>query len=85
MERIPSGINIMDVRYFLPMVNGNIDGYYEVDKLTFITFDGHPALRLRLNRYIPIGKEWVQIYRVKMQPGELISFDYTMKMYNGEV
>ena len=28
------------------------------------------------------GDKWVHIYRTKMQPGELISLDYTMKMYN---
>lgn len=85
MERIPSNVNIMDVRYFLPMVNGNIDGYYEVEKLTFTTYDGDPAIRLRLGRYIPLGEEWVRVYRIKMQPGELISYDYTLKMYKGEI
>lgn len=84
MEKIPS-INIMDIRYFLPMVAGAIDGYYEVVRIGFTTVDGNPALRLRLGRYIPIGEEKVDIYRSKMQPGELISYEYTMKMYNGKV
>ncbi len=81
MERIPTNINIMDVRYFLPMVNGSIDGYYEVEKLSFTTYDGKLAIRLRLGRYIPLGDNWVHVYRTKMQPGELISYDYTIKMY----
>ena len=38
-----------------------------------------------MGRYIPIGEEKVKIYREKMQPGELISYDYTMKLYKGEV
>lgn len=84
MERIPN-VNLMNVKYFLPMVAGSIDGYYEVKKMNFTTFDGNPALRLHLGRYIPIGTTMVQIYRSKMQPGELISYDYTMKMYNGEI
>ena len=84
MEKIPS-INIMNIRYLLPMVGGAIDGYYEVERIGFTTFDNQPALRLKLGRYIPIGDSMVEIYRSKMQPGELISFDYTMKMYNREI
>ena len=84
MEKIPN-INMMNIRYFLPMVAGAIDGYYEVERIGFTTVDKQPALRLRLGRYIPIGDSMVDIYRSKMQPGELISYDYTMKMYNGEI
>lgn len=84
MEYIPS-INLMDIRYFLPMVAGGIDGYYEVVRIGFTTVEGNPALRLRLGRYIPIGESVVDIYRSKMQPGELISYEYTMKMYNEDV
>jgi hypothetical protein len=84
MERIPN-INLMGIQYFLPMVAGSIDGYYEVERIGFITSNNLPALRLRLGRYIPIGENMVDIYKTKMQPGELISYDYTMKMYNGEI
>ena len=84
MEKIPS-INLMGIKYLLPMVAGAIDGYYEVSRMGFTTFEGKPALRLRLGRYIPIGEDRVDIYRTKMQPGELISFDYVMKMYNKEI
>jgi hypothetical protein len=84
MERIPN-INMMNIQYFLPMVAGAIDGYYIVERIGFTTYEGKPALRLRLGRYISIGEKKVEIYRTKMQPGELISFDYTMKMYNGEI
>lgn len=84
MEKIPN-INMMSIRYFLPMVAGSVDGYYEVERIGFTTVDNQPALRLRLGRYIPIGESMVEIYRSKMQPGELISYDYTLKMYYGEV
>ncbi len=84
MEKIPN-INMMNIRYFLPMVAGSIDGYYEVERISFTTIENQPALRLRLGRYIPIGDFWVEIYRSKMQPGELISYDYTLKMYNGDI
>lgn len=84
MEKIPK-INLMDIRYFLPMVGGSIDGYYEVERIGFTTVDNNPALRLRLGRYINIGDNMVDIYKKKMQPGELISYEYTLKMYNNEI
>lgn len=80
-----SNINMMNIRYFLPMVAGSIDGYYEVERIGFTMVDNQRALRLRLGRYIPIGENMVSIYRSRMQPGELISYGYTMKLYNGEV
>ncbi len=84
MERIPT-LNLMNIRYFLPMVAGAIDGYYEVERIGFTAVDNQPALRLRLGRYIPLGESMVEIYRSKMQPGELLSYDYTVKLYKGEV
>ena len=67
------------------MVGGSIDGYYEVERIGVITYEEKPALRLRLGRYISLGENMVDIYRSKMQPGELISYDYTLKMYNNEI
>ena len=29
-----------------------------------------------------IGNKWVHIFRTKMQPGEVISLDFTMTLYN---
>jgi len=84
MEKIPN-IDLLSIRYFLPMVAGSIDGYYEVDRIGFTTFGGNPALRLRLGRFIPLGNDFVQIYRTKMQPGELISYEQTLKMYKGDI
>lgn len=81
MERIPT-INLMGIKYMLPMVGGMIDGYYEIERMAFVDNKGVPGLRLRLGEYHHIGDKWVHIYRTKMQPGELISLDYTMKMYN---
>lgn len=81
MERIPT-INLMGIKYLLPMVGGMIDGYYEIERMAFVDNKGVPRLRLRLGEYHHIGDKWVHICRTKMQPGELISLDYTMKMYN---
>lgn len=80
MEKMPS-INLMNIKYLLPMVGGDIDGYYDIDSFRFTLYDGNPALRLRLGTYHSIGNKWVQIYRTKMQPGELISLDNVMNMY----
>lgn len=81
MEKIPS-INLMGIKYLLPMVGGMIDGYYDVLRIGITEKDGKPALRIRIGEYHSIGEKWAQIYGIKMQPGELISLNYTLNMYN---
>ena len=81
IEVPPKYINFMDVQYFLPMVDGKIDGYYKVDKVYFGADGGNLRLKLNLSTYIPLGNEWVHIYKTKMQPGELISYETMMKLY----
>ena len=81
MERIPTAINMMDVEYFLPMVGGCIDGYYKVEKVYLGTKNGRPCLKLNLSTFIPLGEDSIPIYRIKMQPGELISHDLMVKLY----
>lgn len=86
MESIPT-INLMGVKYFLPMVVGKIDGFYEIEKLSFGTYkigeELKPCLKLKLGKYINLGEQWVNIYNV-MRPGEMISIEHTMNMYKGE-
>ena len=81
MEVPPKYINFMDVQYFLPMVDGKIDGYYKVEKVYFGADGGNMRLKLNLSSYIQLGADWVHIYRTKMQPGELISYDLMLKLY----
>lgn len=81
MERIPQSINFMDIEYFLPMVSGDIDGYYKVEKVYFGTKGHKLCLKLNLSTYIPLGEERKFIYRTDMQPGEMISFDSMKKLY----
>lgn len=81
IEVPPKYINFMDVQYFLPMVDGKIDGYYKVDKVYFGADGGSLRLKLNLSTYIPLGDEWVHIYKTKMQPGELMSYETMMKLY----
>lgn len=85
MESIPKYINFMDIEYFLPMVDGSIDGYYKVEKVYFGKKDGELCLKLNLSAYISLGEVKVQIYRTKMQPGELISHDFMMKLYEQRI
>lgn len=80
MERVPN-INLLCITYLLPMVGGCIDGYYDVNRMSIDVKDGVPVLRLRLGDYHALGSSRVQIYRTKMQPGELISLEQTMKLY----
>lgn len=81
MERIPTAINMMDIRYFLPMVGGDINGYYKVEKVYLGTKDCKLCLKLNLTSFVSLGEKWVPIYRIKMQPGELISNDMMVKLY----
>lgn len=81
MEKIPS-VNLMGIKYLLPMIGGMIDGYYDVLRIGITEKDGKPALRIRIGEYHRLGEKWVQIYGIKMQPGELISLNYTLNMYN---
>ena len=81
IEAIPRSINFMDIEFFLPMVGGYVDGYYKVEKVYLGTKNGEWCLKLNLSTYISLGEKRVQIYRIKMQPGELISYDLMMKLY----
>lgn len=80
MEKIPS-INLMEIEYFLPMVGGVIDGYYKVEKVYIGSLKGNPCLKMNLSTYIPLGNKKVQIYRSRMQPGELISERCMERLY----
>lgn len=81
MEKIPTSINVMDIRYFLPMVGGEIDGYYKVEKVYLGTKNRNLCLKLNLSSFISLGINRTPIYRSKMQPGELISNDLMVELY----
>lgn len=85
MKHIPTHVDLLGIKYLLPMVKGCIDGYYDIKRFTFASKNKQPVLRFYLGDYHSLGDKRVNIYRNKMQPGEAISFEYIMKMYNGEV
>ena len=81
MKYIPS-INLMAVKYFLPMVDGFVDGYYKVNSMSFKTVkeanpDGtekeNMYLHLSFGDFIKLGEERVFFYRVKLTAGQLHS------------
>lgn len=65
MEHIPN-VNLLGVKYLLPMVGGSIDGYYDLKRMAIASNKGGTNLRLSLGTYHPLGTKWVQIYRTKM-------------------
>lgn len=84
MRKIPS-INLMEVKYLLPMVGGDIDGAYKIESFKFSTYQGAPCLRFKLGEYINFGQAWTKIYRFKMQPGEVISMQMSLDLYEQRV
>ena len=85
MEKIPTSINVLDIRYFLPMVGGEIDGYYKVEKVYLGTKNGNLCLKLNLSSFISLGSSRTPIYRIKMQPRELISNDLMVELYEQRI
>ena len=81
METIPTTINIMDIGYFLPIVDECIDGYYKVDKVSLDMKDNKLCLKLNLSFYVSLNDKLFQINNGKMQSGELVSYDLMMKLY----
>lgn len=85
MEKIPA-INLIEVKYFLPMVGGKIDGVYKIERLQFGNYQDkegntRPCLKFKLGKYIHIGDTWKSIYDI-MRPGEVISIEDIIRMYN---
>ncbi len=85
IESIPPSLNVMDIRYFLPIVGRNIDGYYKVEKVYFSSKDNKPCLKLSLSSFISLGNTKVPIYSIKIQPGELISNKLMIKLYEQRI
>ena len=85
IESMPPSLNVMDIRYFLPIVGRNIDGYYKVEKVYFSSKDNKPCLKLSLSSFISLGNTKVPICSIKIQPGELISNKLMIKLYEQRI
>ncbi len=80
MRRLPSG-NLAGIRYLLPMVNGEIDGYYKIERASFGTREDKPCLNFTLGEFHSLGDHRVAIYRDRMQPGEALTYADVLKLY----
>ena len=78
MEKLPK-VNILESRFLLPMVKGEIDGYYEIKGLTIE--DG--KMSFKLGDFHSLGEGWSFIYD-KMRHGELITMEVVNKLYAGQ-
>ena len=79
METMPK-VNILEARYLLPMVGGDIDGYYNISRL--IVEDG--KICLKLGDFVSLGDEWVNIFK-NMRHGELITMSNVLQLYKNRV
>ena len=91
MRYIPS-INLMSVKYFMPMVDGFVDGYYKVQSISFKNVKEEDKngnikesmfLHLSLGDFTQLGDNKVFFYKVKMTAGQLhsiskIESDYSL-------
>lgn len=75
METLPK-VNILEAVYLLPMVGGDIDGYYIITRLTIE--DG--KMCLILGEFVSLGNERVNIFQ-NMRHGELITMNNVLKLY----
>lgn len=78
MEKLPK-VNILESRFLLPMVKGEIDGYYEIKGLTIE--DG--KMSFKLGDFHSLGEGRSFIYG-KMRHGELITMEVVNKLYAGQ-
>lgn len=91
MAYIPK-INLMAVKYFMPMVDGFVDGYYAVKSMSFKTVEEQSAdgnktekmyLHLSFGEYIKLGDDKVFFYKAKMTSGQLHSISKIVDEYMG--
>jgi hypothetical protein len=75
MDTLPKN-NVLESKYLLPMVGGEIDSYYKITGLT--VEDG--KLTFKLGKRTSLGDTWLNIYR-NMKHGELITMDNVIKLY----
>lgn len=75
MDTLPK-VNILEAKFLLPMIGGEIDSYYKINGLTIE--DG--KMTFKLGECISLGEIWVNIYR-NMRHGELITKDDMMRLY----
>lgn len=61
--------------------------FYKIERLQFGNYkdkegNTQPCLKFKLGEYVQIGSVWKSIYKI-MRPGEVISIENIIRMYNG--
>ena len=79
MRKAPDGVNILSIKYLMPMVAYDVRGYYEV---TGIKFDPKTdGVRFKLDKFFPLGDKEVNVAG-DMKHGELLNLEYVNRLYN---
>lgn len=94
MRNMPSG-DMTQVKYFVPMYDGGIRGYYEVTSITFgmrkqeITDESGasiiaqmPCLNINLGKYKSLGNDLCTVPKYRYWNGQIHSYSELMKLYN---
>lgn len=78
MESVPA-VSLMSIKYLMPMVSYDLQGYYEVTNMKFNPRSG--AMKFYLGQFFPLGGKPANIAG-KMRHGELINIEYIERLYN---
>lgn len=81
MESVPA-VNLMSIKYLMPMVMYDLKGYYEVTDMKIIPKSG--AIKFKLGQFFPLGDSTVNIAD-RMRHGELLNLNYVLRLYNKEI
>lgn len=97
MRNMPGG-DITEVKYFVPMFDGGIAGYYAVNGISFglrkqeVTADNGetvtvpmPCLNIRLSEYSPLGDHIAEVPKFRNWNGQIHTFSEVMQLYNAEM
>jgi hypothetical protein len=79
MIKVPKAVNIMSIKYLMPMVGYNLRGYYEVTDIKFDSNTG--GVRFKFDKFFPLGDKEVKVAG-DMKHGELLNLEYIRKLYN---
>lgn len=94
MRNMPSG-DISEVKYFVPMFDGGIAGYYEVTGISFgsrlqdVTDDNGvtmrvsmPCLNFKLGAYTPLGDHTSEVPKFRNWNGQIHNYSEVLELYN---
>lgn len=94
MKKMPQG-DISEVRYFVPMYNGGISGYYEITGISFGIRDTEvkdkegdlvtvkmPCLNIRLGKYTSLGAHTAPVPNYPAWNGQIKNYATLIDLYN---